>query len=482
MLLQVTLAIADEDTRKRLRRLLRDTDAAVSVIKGTKDLWRRAAARPTDVLLIDGPGVDEALGGSPEVAGGAAGSPAVVAVTSSESPAEHAELIAAGCEAVLFSHLPDADLGAALGSILARRSALAEEALRRRPLAAPGLADFVSDSPTMREFMQVVHRVVGSQTSLLILGETGVGKERLARAIHAEGPRGGGPFVAVNCGALPEALLESELFGHEEGAFTGATRPRRGAFELAHGGTIFLDEVGDMPLHLQVKLLRVLQDHQVQRVGAEAPFGVDVRVMAASNRDLEAEVEAERFRRDLYYRLSVVVLTVPPLRDRCEDIPALARSYVQYHRPRVGRDVHGITDEAIEALCRYNWPGNVRELINVVERAMLLCKGQEIVPADLPPGIRGHSLGAQPSVGIPKRAEDVPAEWLERPLGDLRRAMVADLEHAYLAAQLKATAGRVGEAARRAGLEPRSLYDKMKRYGLAKEDFKRPPDRGKSGA
>ncbi|MFO8013118.1 MAG: sigma-54 dependent transcriptional regulator [Phycisphaerae bacterium] len=472
MLLQIAIAVTGEKTRRRLRALLRQQDAVIHVVKGRTDLWGRAADKSPDVILIDQEALEAAIEEGVTFHRGTVEAPAVVAVSDGESASERAALIAAGCEAVLFAGLDEPELAGALEAILEQRRAALARDLSRRPLAEPRLRDFVSESPTMQAFMEMVHRVVPGQTALLILGETGVGKERLARAVHAEGPRAGGPFVAVNCGALPEALLESELFGHEEGAFTGATRTRRGAFELAHGGTIFLDEVGDMPPPLQVKLLRVLQDYEVQRVGAERPFIVDVRVMAASNRDLEADAEAGRFRRDLFYRLSVVSLTVPPLRERVEDIPTLAQSYVEYHRPRVGRDVRGISDEALEALRRYGWPGNVRELINVVERAMLLCRGDTITPADLPASIRDCGPRSRPVPAVPREADEVPPEWLDRPLKEVRGAMVADMERAYLAAMLRATGGKVGEAARRAGLDPRSLYEKMQQYGLAKEAFK----------
>ena len=471
MLLRVVLAVADEELRKRLRTLLRTMDVVTEVVKGRADLWQRAAAKGGDLLIADEPAVAGGVERPVTDAPGEPRSPTIVAISGSISPARHTELIESGCDAVLYAELPDERLAGALRALLAKREELVKAAMVRKPLATPCLADFVSESPTMREFMELVRRVVHSDASLLILGETGVGKERLARAIHAEGARAEGPFVAVNCGALPEALLESELFGHEEGAFTGATRARRWAFELAHGGTIFLDEIGDTPVHLQVKLLRVLQDHEVQRVGAETPFQVDVRVVAASNRDLAADVEARRFRQDLYYRLSVVTLTVPPLRDRREDIPALARSYVGYHRPRIGREVYGITPQAVDALCRYGWPGNVRELINVIERAMLLCKGREITPEDFPAMIRAcGSAAAAPALAV--RPENIPPQWLDRPLRELREAVLADLEKAYLAALLKQTGGRIGQTARRAGIQPRSLYAKMRQHGLTKEQFK----------
>jgi DNA-binding NtrC family response regulator len=337
-------------------------------------------------------------------------------------------------------------------------------------MAEPRLGDFVSESPTMQAFMRTVRRVVPSSSSLLILGETGAGKERLAMAIHGEGPRSDGPFIAVNCGALPDTLLESELFGHEEGAFTGATRDRRGMFELAHRGTIFLDEIGEMPLHLQVKLLRVLQDRRIQRLGSERAVDVDVRVIAASNRDIEADVDAKQFRRDLYYRLSVVTLTIPALRERREDIPALVQNYVEYLRPQVGRDVNAIDDDVLEALTRYAWPGNVRELINVLERAMLLCDDDTIALHDLPQTIAELAAGGA-AAGDATSPGGFPASWLRGPIREGREQAVAAFEKTYLTGLLRDTGGRVGETAARAGIEPRSLYDKMRKYNLRKEDF-----------
>jgi DNA-binding NtrC family response regulator len=312
---------------------------------------------------------------------------------------------------------------------------------------------------------------------LLIMGETGVGKERLARAIHAEGPRSSGPFVAVNCGALPETLLESELFGHEEGAFTGASRARRGWFELSHDGTIFLDEIGEMPLHLQVKLLHVLQNHEVQRLGSERASAIDVRVIAATNRDLLTDVEEKLFRRDLYYRLGVINLSIPPLRERREDIPALVDDYISRFRTTIGREVTSISPDALQGLVNYSWPGNVRELINVIERAVLLCDGDTIRVADLPDGIADPRTAA--GITANKRAlsfevgsTSFPMQWLEKPIREVRQAVVFDVEKTYLSRLLELTSGHVGETARRAGIEPRSLFDKMRRYGLRKEDFR----------
>jgi len=476
MLTQVVLAVDNGAFRKRLRGLLRDAeDTVVDALTGKAHLWERAARKNCDVLVVSESTIPEPVEASVQLAHDTPSSPAVVVISDSDDATHHAKLVAAGCDEVFYADVPDETLAAALEAVLGKRRNQAEQSVRfPRSPAQPRLTDFISESPTMQAFMGTVQRVVKSDTSLLILGDTGVGKERLARAIHAEGPRSDGPFVAVNCGALPEALLESELFGHEEGAFTGATRSRRGAFELAHNGVIFLDEVGDMPLHLQVKLLRALQEHEVQRVGAEKSFGVDLRVMAASNRDLEAVVEAGGFRRDLYYRLSVVTLAVPPLRDRREDIPPLAESYLDYLGPRIGSSVSGISAEALAAMQEYDWPGNVRELINVVERAMLLCEGERISSNDLPVVIaRGAvaSTATTPLADIVASA-GLPLELLQRPLQEVRQEIVENFERAYITALLQETGGRVGETAKRAGIEPRSLYDKMKQYGFRKEDFR----------
>jgi transcriptional regulator with GAF, ATPase, and Fis domain len=285
--------------------------------------------------------------------------------------------------------------------------------------------------------------------------------------VHAEGPRSGGPFLAVNCGALPEGLLESELFGHERGAFTGAERAHRGCFEMAHLGTLFLDEIAELPLHLQSKLLRVLEDRRIVRLGGEKPVPVDVRLIAATNRDLEEEVRARRFRADLYYRLAVVTLTVPPLRDRREDVPALVRDYFDHFRATLGRDVRSIHPGALAALVAYSWPGNVRELINVVERAVLLCPGHEVGRADLPRTLTGPRAAPPPG---PFAA--LPEAWRSLKLREARREVTTVFESAYLRDLLRETGGRVGEAARRAGINERTLYGMMQRHGLRKEEFR----------
>jgi len=483
MIARIVLAIHNAALRRKVHRAATAGELPVSTViralRGRDCSWERVTPHVCDLLIVERSLLPEPACEAIRSLRKHPDSPCLAILSDGHDPHEEADLLAAGADAVLLAKLPDPKLAGVFGTILNRRRELTHS--RRAAewnVVRPQLADFDSTSATMRVFMSLVSRIVHTNTTLLILGETGVGKERLARAIHAEGPRRDGPFVTVSCGSLPEHLLESELFGHEEGAFTGATRARRGLLELAHKGTAFLDEIGDMPYQVQVKLLRFLQDHAIQPVGGEQPIPVDVRVVAATNRSLEEDVEAKRFREDLYYRLSVVTLTVPPLRDHWEDIAGLVQKYIDYFSTRIPCEVDGIADAALQALYRYAWPGNVRELINVVERAALLANGREITLNELPIGVSGQLAGADPGAAvIPLTPDAVPEDWLGRPLSEVRKAAVGDLERAYLAALLRETGGAIAETARRAGMDPRSLHHKMKRYGLRKEDFKLPGKR-----
>ncbi len=478
MLLRLLLAVEPKALQQRLRRLLKEDDVIIKVCSAAADpLIHEMGRESCDLVIISQSVLDHseqdilaAIETLPEP-------PEVIVVSEQDDADDRARLLAAGCIFVLNTGVANKVMGDALSAVFQRRrNAIDQSIASRRGMGNPQLSDFVSDSSAMQAFINVAHRVAPSDSSLLITGETGVGKERLARAIHAEGPRSGGPFIAVNCGALPETLLESELFGHEEGAFTGASRARRGWFELSHGGTVFLDEIGEMPLHLQVKLLHVLQNHEVQRLGSERLTAVDVRVIAATNRDLLHEVEEGRFRRDLYYRLGVINLSIPPLRERREDIPALAQDYVSRFRASIGRNVSAIDEDALQEMVNYSWPGNVRELINVIERAVLLCDSDTIATNDLPETITlGHSGGelrSHPAALANGKGSQFSVEWFDLPIRDARQAVVADFEKAYLIRVLHLTRGRVGEAAERAGIEPRSLFEKMRRYDLRKEDFR----------
>jgi transcriptional regulator with PAS, ATPase and Fis domain len=301
----------------------------------------------------------------------------------------------------------------------------------------------VAQSAPMREAVDIARRVARVDSTVLLTGESGVGKERIARLIHLESARTAGPFVAINCGAMPDSLLESELFGHAKGSFTGAIDNRPGLFEAANNGTLLLDEIGEVSPAMQVKLLRVLQEREVRRVGETRNRPINVRVIAATNRDLQAEIHAARFRQDLYYRLRVVEIRVPPLRDRRDDIVPLARAFLASAAERIGRKVTGFTPAAVGQLLRYGWPGNVRELENAIERAVVLSTHSRIDAEDLPQEI---SL-ATPAAYEP---DDV------RPL--------ADVERDYILSVLRAVGGNRAKAATRLGIGTATLYRKLKGY------------------
>jgi transcriptional regulator with PAS, ATPase and Fis domain len=289
-------------------------------------------------------------------------------------------------------------------------------------------------SPAMQRVVDLASRVAGVDSTVLIIGESGVGKERLARFIHEKSPRSGGPFIPVNCGAVPDALFESELFGHARGAFTGALHERPGLFEAAHDGTLLLDEVGDVPLPMQVKLLRVLQDREIRRVGENRQRRVNVRVIAATNRDLAEDVTERRFRRDLFYRLKVVEIGVPPLRERPEDLRGLAQMLLTRVAQQMHRTITSYTPAALEQMLRYPWPGNVRELENAVERACALAEGNVIDVDDLPDEVRHHHTLVIASEHV-------------RPLRDIEREYIlAALERNHGSKSVTAEQLRIGLA------------------------------------
>jgi DNA-binding NtrC family response regulator len=322
----------------------------------------------------------------------------------------------------------------------ARRQELARDA--RGELDRSGI---VAQSEPMRRALELARRVAGVDSTILLTGESGVGKERFARLIHEASPRAAGPLLAVNCGAVPEGLLESELFGHARGSFTGATQDRPGLFEAASGGTLFLDEIGEVPSAMQVKLLRAVQEREVRRVGENRTRTVNVRVLAATNRDLSREVKEGRFRQDLYYRLRVVELRVPPLRERREDILALGRLFLAEASERTGRRATGFTPKAARQLVRYRWPGNVRELENAVERAVVLCRGGRVDLEDLPEEV----------------ARALPGDHVP---GDARS--LDEVERDYILAVLRDCEGNKPQAAERLGIGVATLYRKLKSYDV----------------
>ncbi|MCS7304582.1 MAG: sigma-54 dependent transcriptional regulator [Thermoguttaceae bacterium] len=335
----------------------------------------------------------------------------------------------------------------------------------------PGL---IGSSRKMQEVYRLTRQVAGSNASVLLLGETGTGKELVARAIHRLSPRAGGPFIRVNCGALAETLLESELFGHVRGAFTGAIENRTGRFEAAHTGTIFLDEINSTSLKLQVKLLRVLQEQEFERVGDTHTIRVDVRVIAASNRDLLEEVHAGRFREDLYYRLNVITIILPPLRERREDIPELVYHFLRIYGERNGRLIRHVEPAAMQALQDYDWPGNVRELQNYIERAVLLAPG-DVLTVDLlaDPVLGRPPTGRRPATHM--SFDMLLEELVCRALAEASRSfsseplydrLLQQVERELIRQVLAACGGVQVKAAAQLGLNRNTLYKKIKQYGL----------------
>jgi DNA-binding NtrC family response regulator len=315
----------------------------------------------------------------------------------------------------------------------------------------------VGKSPKMEEVYDLVKRVAATNASVLIQGESGTGKELIARSIHYNSRRKGKPLVILNCAALAEGVLESELFGHEKGAFTGAIKKKSGRFELAHEGTLFLDEIGEIPISTQLKLLRVLQEHEFERVGGEKTIRVDVRIIAATNKDLMAAVKDGRFREDLYYRLNVVAINLPSLRQRREDIPELALYFLKNFSAETGKHVLRIEPRAMDMLTRYDWPGNVRELENIIERAVVLEKGEAITPASLPLTLQHEGEGA----GALMAPEDS---------GSLTY-IIEDLERQLIVKALREHGGSQTAAAMALGLKRSTLRYKLEKYGLVSADL-----------
>ncbi len=318
----------------------------------------------------------------------------------------------------------------------------------------------IGQSSQMRAIFKLVETVAYSSATVLIQGESGTGKELVARALHAKSPRRAQPFVALNCGALTETLLESELFGHVKGSFTGAQRDQKGLFDAADGGTIFLDEIGDIPLSTQVRLLRVLQEGEIKRVGSADSVKVDVRVIAATHRDLPKLVKSGKFREDLFYRLNVIAIPLPPLRDRIDDVPLLAHHFLRRYADRLGKRVRTLSPEAIELLCGYRWPGNVRELENAIERAVVLCRGDAITPTDLPPAVTGRTA---PLVRESPAGADESA-WLNQSYATAKESALRRFEKSYVEALMRACDNNISAAARKAGMDRSNFKRVLRKY------------------
>ncbi|QSQ10986.1 sigma-54-dependent transcriptional regulator [Myxococcus landrumensis] len=457
-----------ENMRKLFSRILGDAYVVTEAADGEQAI-AQLSSRAFDVVVTDiqMPGADgfavlrEVKHRAPETQ--------VILVTAYASIPKAVEAIKEGAYDYLSKPFDPDEVALVVARALEKRRQGHEAAgLKARLAVAPELHGLLGGSAAMQALHGLLSQVATRDLTVLLTGETGTGKELAARAVHRESPRAAKPFVAVNCGALPAELVESELFGHAKGAFTGATAAKPGLFEEAHGGTLFLDEIGDLPLPVQVKLNRALQEKEVRRVGTTTPVKVDVRVVAATHRDLSAEVSAGRFREDLYYRLNVVTVQLPPLRERREDVPLLAMHFLS----RAGRpEVEGFTPEALRALVAHDWPGNVRQLENAVARAVAVTKGPRITPEDLPPELntaRAAATGAT-APGV-RAASDSLAKLPYREAVDGARDSVS---REYLSALMLEFGGNVTHAAERAGMERESLHRLLKRYGVRSEDFKR---------
>jgi two-component system NtrC family response regulator/two-component system response regulator HydG len=357
------------------------------------------------------------------------------------------EAMRAGAENYLVKPLDINAVLVVLDKVLEKAGLVREaEVLRARVQERYRFPNIIGDSPELQSVFDVVKRAAPTRATVLLLGESGTGKELVAQAIHEESPRRTKPFIKVNCAALSESLLESELFGHEKGSFTGAVGRREGRFELADQGTLFLDEIGEISASLQIKLLRALQQREFERVGGTQTLKVDVRVVAATNRDLAAEVKAGRFREDLYYRLNVVAVTLPPLRQRKGDIPALVNHFIDKYGTNYGKEIRGLAPGTLNALLRYDWPGNVRELENVIERAVVLAPGPQLTADDLPATLRGP------------RPADRSSESL------IPGATLYDVEREAILRTLEMVDGSTSRAAEVLGISVRKIQYRLKEY------------------
>jgi DNA-binding NtrC family response regulator len=437
----------ESNARAALSEILREEGYATeTAADGFKALGKIDEFAP-DVILTDlkMPGLDGIA--FMEKARSAAPGAAFVVMTAFGTISSAVVAMKKGAENYLLKPLDPEALGAVVERAM-EKARLVQEAqrLRDRLRERNAFSHIVSSDPKMEAVLQLVAQVGPSRASVLITGESGTGKELIAEAVHAASPRAKAPFVRLHCAALSDALLESELFGHERGAFTGAVTRREGRFKQADGGTLFVDEVGEVPPAVQVKLLRFLQERTFERVGGNETMRVDVRVIAATNRDLAAEIKKAAFREDLYYRLNVVAIELPPLRERRADVPVLASFFLRKYAAENGKVIDTFTDEALRTLLEYRWPGNVRELENVIERAVVLCEGTRIEQKHLPPTV------------IPASERDGPPP--------IPGSTIADLERYAILRTLEACGGSTSKAATVLGVSPRKIQYKLHEYEL----------------
>lgn len=452
-----TILVADDDAvaRELLAEALKKEGYAVEAFASGEEVIARGRCGPVDLVLtdirmgaVDGLTVlREFKRMSPNTA--------VVVLTAFGSLEGAIEAIKQGAYDYLAKPFKKEDIKLVVKRSLDHCQLLRENNRFRQELKGKDeWSPLVGSSTAMLEVYKLVARVADSKSTVLLQGESGTGKELIARAIHANGSRRDKPFIPVNCGALPDTLLESEMFGYEKGAFTGAAGNKVGLFESANGGTLYLDEIGELGQALQVKLLRVLQDHEVRRVGSTTSTKVDVRIIAATNRDLEQLVKEGKFRDDLFYRLNVVQITLPSLVERREDIPMLVHHFFEKYRAGSSSGVRGVLPKTMTLLTQYRWPGNVRELENVIERAVSLSYGPLLTPDDLPEAIRqGASVEGEPKMAVGEQSDDV-------------YLTLDEVEKRHLIRVLKEMKGNKVKAAKILGIDRRTLYRMAERFGL----------------
>jgi DNA-binding NtrC family response regulator len=338
--------------------------------------------------------------------------------------------------------------------------------LRQELKTICGASSIVGNHPSIQKVIQLIYQVAGTKATVLIHGESGTGKELVARAIHFQSDRSSKPFVVINCAAIPSNLLESEQFGYEKGAFTGAVKTKRGRLELADKGTLFLDEIGEMPKELQVKILRILEEQKFQRVGGTADIEVDNRIIAATNKELKQAVEAGNFREDLFYRLNVFNISIPPLRERKEDIPILADHFLRKHREALKKEVLQISEDALHYLLDYSWPGNVRELENAIVRALVLCSSHSVEPLDLPEELRPKKKFGEEGVQVPTDREE-----LKKIKKQAQQKVKEEIEKKFIEEAMKQEKGNILRSAARVGMDRRQFQNLIKKYGISKQNF-----------
>jgi two-component system response regulator PilR (NtrC family) len=455
------LLVEDEPgLRQMLEILFRREGYAVVSAPGCRSALDAIASSPqpfpvivSDLSMPDGSGLDvlaAAKGRSPLTE--------VILVTAHSTIENALAAMRAGAYDFVAKPFDAQELAALVTKAIEKQSIVAENQRLKAQLSRLSGGEVLGKSSAMQKVLELVTRIASAKTTVLITGESGTGKERVARAIHERSDRAAAPFLVVNCGALPEALMESELFGHEKGAFTGAATKHLGLFREADGGTVLLDEVGELPLSLQVKLLRVLQERSVRPVGSAVEVPVDVRVLAATNRDVEADVASGKFRQDLYYRLNVIRLNLPPLRERADDVPLLAERFIRRFASEMNKEVVGFTPDGLRALTAYNFPGNVRELENVIERAVALAGSRVIGLGDLPESISGRA--AAPTASL----LELPTEGLN--LDDV----LSEAERRLLLAALEKSGGVRKRAAKLLGITFRSLRYRLQKQGLSEPE------------